>query len=127
MKKILSLWVLFTLCACKPDVVYLSEQDSGLNIKLFVGQSAVITLPENPTTGFAWVFEFEPKEQNVIANIREKFVHQKTTMLGSGGIKELSFKAENAGKAEVFGYYVRSWEEWDKKTVQSVHYNIIVK
>lgn len=127
MRKLLSLIFWFMLCACKPEVVYLSEQDSGLNINLSVGQNAVITLPENPTTGFSWVFEFEPKEQIVIGNIREKFVHQKTKMLGSGGVKEFAFKTENAGKVDVFGYYVRSWEKWDKNKVQAVHYIIVVK
>ena len=126
MKKLFALCVLF-LCACKQDCVYLSEQDSGRDIPLFVGQSAVITLAENPTTGFAWIFEIKPEGQSVLGQIREKYVHQNTNLIGSGGIKEYSFKAQNAGKAEVYGYYVRSWEDWDKNKEQSVHYTIIVK
>jgi inhibitor of cysteine peptidase len=126
MKKLFA-FLFLLLCACRQDYVYLSEQDSGRDITLNVGQSAIITLAENPTTGYAWIFEIEPKEQNVITNIREKYVHQKTNLIGSGGIKEYSFKAENSGRVDIYGYYVRSWEEWDKNKVQSVRYSIIAK
>lgn len=128
MKKGFSLlFGLLALCSCKQENIYLSEQDSGSDVILNIGQRAVITLAENPTTGYAWVFEIEPKNQKTIEIIREKYIYQKNNLIGAGGIKELTFKAENTGKTDIYGYYVRSWEKWDKNKVQSVHYTIIAK
>lgn len=127
MKKFLSLLYVLLLCACHQEAVYLSEQDSGRYIALKVGQTAVVTLPENQTTGYSWMFEVVPEEQNVIGNIKEKYVHQETKLVGSGGIKEFSFKIMNTGRADIYGYYHRPWEELDKKTAQSVHFTIVVK
>lgn len=127
MKKFLSLLYVLLLCACHQEAVYLSEQDSGRRITLEIGQTAVITLPENQTTGYSWLFEVTPEEQDIIGNIKEKYIHQKTKLVGSGGVKEFSFKAQNTGKADIYGYYRRPWEELDKKTAQSVHFTIIIK
>lgn len=127
MKTVSAFLFLMLLCACNPDVVYLSEEDSGREVILSVGQHAVITLPENLTTGYEWEFEIEPENQNVIGNIKEKAIRQETEMVGTPGVKEVSFKAENSGKTNISGYYVRSWEKWDKNTVQSVHYTIVAK
>ncbi|MBR1601494.1 MAG: protease inhibitor I42 family protein [Alphaproteobacteria bacterium] len=127
MKKIFLGLILIFLTACEQDIIYLSEQDNGRDITLSVGQTAVITLAENPTTGFSWKFEIEPKEQNILGNIREKYVHQHTNLIGAGGIKELSFRIKNQGKVDIFCYYRRTWENTDKKDEQSVHYTIIAK
>ncbi|MBQ8482384.1 MAG: protease inhibitor I42 family protein [Alphaproteobacteria bacterium] len=127
MKKIISILLLIILTACERDIVYLSEQDSNRDIMLSVGQSAVITLEENPTTGYRWEFKIEPENQVIFSNIKEKYVYQQTKLIGAGGIKEFSFKIRNAGKADIFGYYRRPWEKEDKKNEQSVHYTIIAK
>lgn len=127
MKKLISLLYVILLCACHRETVYLSEQDSGRNINLEIGQTTVITLPENQTTGYGWIFEIVPEEQNVIGNIKEKYIHQEAKMVGSGGIKEYSFKALNIGKTDIYGYYHRPWEKLNKETAQSVHFTVTVK
>lgn len=127
MKKLFSILMLIALTACEQDIVYLSEQDSNRYIALSIGQTAVITLAENPTTGYSWEFKIEPEEQNVVGNIKEKYIHQKTKLIGAGGIKEFSFRIKNSGKVNIDGYYRRPWEKADNKNEQSVHYTIIAK
>jgi len=127
MKKLFSILMLVFLMACKQDIVYLSEQDNNRDIALSVGQTAVITLAENPTTGYRWEFKIVPENQEILGNIKEKYIQQQTKLIGAGGIKEFSFRVRSAGKAEIFGYYRRPWERENKKNEQSVHYTIIAK
>ena len=127
MKRICCLFLFILLCSCQKEDIYLSEQDSGHDIVLDIGQTAVITLSENQTTGYSWEFEIEPRQQNVIGNIKEKHIYQKTKFIGAGGIKEFRFKAENAGKIRINAYYYRPWENVDKKTQHSVTYTIIAE
>lgn len=127
MKKLFSVLMLIVLMACKQDIVYLSEQDSNRDILLSIGQIAVITLAENPTTGYRWEFKIVPENQEILGNVKEKYIRQQTKLIGAGGIKEFSFRVKNAGKAEIFGYYRRAWENDDKINEQSVHYTIIAK
>ena len=127
MKKVFTVIFLAMLTACHPDSVYLSEQDNERDITLSVGQTAIIALAESQTTGYSWVFEIKPDAQNVIGNIKEKYIYQRTKLVGSGGIKEFSFKAENAGKVVIYGYYRRPWESPDIAPVQTVHYTIFAE
>lgn len=127
MKKICCLLLFVLLCSCQKEDIYLSEQDSGHNIILDIGQTAIITLAENRTTGYGWEFEIEPQQQDVIGNIKEKHIYQKTKLIGAGGIKEFRFKAERAGKVNISAYYRRPWENVDKKNLHSVTYTIIAE
>jgi len=127
MKKIFTVLLLTMLVACHADSVYLSEQDNERDITLSIGQTAIIALAENQTTGYNWIFEIKPENQNVISNIKEKYIHQKTKLVGSGGIKEFSFKAERAGKVEIYGFYRRPWESHDIAPAQTVHYTIFAE
>ena len=121
------MFLFILLCSCQKEDVYLSEQDSGHNIILDIGQTAIITLAENRTTGYGWEFEIEPQQQDVIGNIKEKHIYQKTKLIGAGGIKEFRFKAERAGKVNINAYYRRPWENVDKKILHSVTYTIIAE
>lgn len=127
MKNFFTVLLLTILAACHADSVYLSEQDNERDITLAIGQTAIIALAENQTTGYSWAFEIKPNNQNVITNIKEKYIHQKTKLVGSGGIKEFSFKAESAGRVEIYGYYRRPWESHDIAPVQTVHYIIFAE
>lgn len=117
---------LFMLVACNKELE-LKQSDSGLTIELDKGQKAVIRLSENPTTGYGWIFEIEPKKQKTISVISSKFIAGTSELIGSGGTREYKFKAHKAGKTFIHGYYVRPWEKLDKETALQVHYEVEVK
>ena len=127
MRRVFYIFLLIILCSCHKEAVYLPELDSGHSITLDIGQTAVITLAENRTTGYSWELEIEPKQQNVIGDIKEKYIHQQTKLIGAGGIKEFRFKAESAGKIVIKAYYRRLWENVDENNLHSVTYTIIAE
>ena len=103
------------------------QSDSGKTLFLTKGETAVIRLAENPTTGYGWIFTSEPENQKVFKVIHAKYIESANGLLGVGGIKEYKIKIKKRGKVIVNGYYVRSWENWPKETATQVHYTIEVK
>lgn len=102
----------------------ISESNNGQTISMSKGDVAVIKLSENPTTGYRWVFETEPEQQNVISVIHSKFIEPSASLIGAGGTKEYKFQINNTGTIKIRGYYIRPWEEVDKNNVTQVYYII---
>ncbi len=125
MKKYLFVLTLVFLTACSSPLK-LSDKDSGTHQTARVGQRVIISLDENPTTGYSWQFFITPAEQNIITDTAETYIAPDTSLLGAGGIKEYSFTAARKGTATVTGYYFRSWEKLNEQTDQKVVYTIDV-
>lgn len=117
---------LLMLVACGKSME-IKQSDSGRVIALDKGQKAVIRLSENPTTGYGWEFEIEPKKQKAITVISSKFIARASDLIGAGGVREYKFKAKKTGKVTIHGYYVRPWEQLDKESALQVHYEIDVE
>ena len=126
MRILFNFMALLMVIACGKSLE-LKQSDSGRTITLNKGQTAVIKLSENPTTGYNWEFEIEPKKQKVITVISSKFVPATSDLIGAGGVKEYKFKAKNKGQITLSGYYARPWEELNKETALQVHYEISVE
>lgn len=126
MRILFNFMALLMITACSKSLE-LKQSDNGRTITLNKGQTAVIKLSENPTTGYGWEFEIEPKKQKVITVISSKFIPATSDLIGVGGIKEYKFKAKNKGQITISGYYVRPWEELNKETALQVHYEINVE
>lgn len=118
----------FILCACSTtSQIQLQKADSGSTITISIGDTVTIDLPENPTTGYSWAFSIEQESQNIISDISEKYIAPNNNLVGSGGIKEYSFKAINKGEITLTGYYRRPWEKLDKQNSEKVEYIFKIK
>lgn len=124
--QILSLILL--LCGCHNPTQTYTRQDSGKEITLNKGTSAVISLAENPTTGYSWEFFIVPNVQNVIGDIKEEYKQERTEngMVGVGGIKTYRFTAKHGGNVTIKGYYFRPWEDKNSHSADKVTYLITV-
>lgn len=91
-----------------------------------VGQKVVISLDENPSTGYSWQFFITPAKQKTITDIAENYINPDTSLIGAGGIKEYSFTAAQKGTLTVTGYYFRPWEKLNERTDRKVVYTIEV-
>lgn len=67
MKKHIFVLVLVFLTACSTPLK-LSDKDSGTHQTVRAGQRVVISLAENPTTGYSWQFFITPAKQNTITD-----------------------------------------------------------
>jgi len=88
--------------------------DHGREMELEVGQSLVIALESNPTTGYQWAFmaefdesvlKMESHRYDMGREAREK------KLVGAGGEEFWYFKALSKGRTRLNLGYHRPWEE----------------
>ncbi len=91
----------------EPNIVNVSE--SGKQIDLAPGDSLVVTLDSNPSTGFAWSIS-EISDEGVIDDVSNEFVGADTGMMGAGGQEVWTFEALDEGTSTIEMQYSRSWE-----------------
>lgn len=125
MKKHIFVLILVFLTACSAPLK-LSDKNSGTHQTVRVGQKVVISLDENPSTGYSWQFFITPAKQKTITDIAENYIAPNTSLIGAGGIKEYSFTAAQKGTLTVTGYYFRPWEKLNERTDRKVVYTIEV-
>lgn len=106
--------LLMLLTACSSATV-LSENDSEKFFFVRIGDKQVISLPENPTTGYSWQFFTISDNKDIVSDIKETYIAPDTQMLGAGGVKKYSFTARQKGTLTVIGYYCRPWERPNKE------------
>ena len=90
-----------------PSTVNVSE--SGKQIELAPGDSLIVTLDSNPSTGFAWSISGITDEA-VIDDVSNEFKGADTGMMGAGGQEVWTFEAVDKGTSTIEMQYSRSWE-----------------
>jgi inhibitor of cysteine peptidase len=96
-------------CAHSPDSLTLQQQ-SQCPLRLGNGQSLLLTLPSNPTTGFRWVLRddadavLERLGPEVYSNPED------SGLVGSAGLSTWRFKVKQAGAGHLQLTYQRPWE-----------------
>lgn len=83
---------------------------SGKEIEVAVGDSFVVSLDSNPTTGFEWALA-ENSDEDVLQKVDSEFEAAKTDLIGAGGKELWTFKALKEGTSTISMEYRRSWEE----------------
>lgn len=105
MKVIIILVLLFL-----SSYAFAETHDMTNSIKAIVGKEFVITLDANATTGYEWQLA-TPVDDKLISLMSSEYVSDKTGLVGSGGKSVWTFKALQAGKAQISFKYIRSWEK----------------
>ena len=120
--------LMFSGCA-STETYNLKYADSGKTLKLALGDTVNVELPENPTTGYSWAFFTNPEPQNIVTNVTESYRQYNVgeDMLGVGGIKIFSFQATHPGEVTITDYYYRPWENMAESYVSKAVYHIVVK
>lgn len=104
--------LLASACASRPESIVLQEgQQSDCPIELDNGQTLIINLPSNPTTGFRWIVV--KAAPGVLKSLGpEVYTNPEDAgMVGSGGKSTWRFRAWQAGQATLLIQYQRPWEQ----------------
>ncbi len=109
---LLTLMVALTLATgCSPQQeVKASIGDDGREKQLQKGQTLVVTLEGNPTTGYSWEAA-EPLDEQVLRQAGEPEFKAESDLVGAGGVQVLRFEAVTAGQITLKLVYRRPWEE----------------
>ena len=85
----------------------LTNADAGRTVAANVGDSVVLSLDENPTTGYLWKIE---EIDSTVLELTGDDYESGGGAIGGGGKRKLSFKAIQAGTSPMRLKCVRQWE-----------------
>ena len=88
--------------------VALTQKDAGTTVHVKQGSIVNIQLEGNPSTGYTW--EVAPGGGGVLEQQGEPTFKADSTVLGSGGMVTLQFKAAQAGTSNLKLIYHRPFE-----------------
>jgi len=91
-----------------------SEVDANQSIVLNTGKTFEITLPENPTTGYAW--SMEVSNQSIVKEISHSYTAHKSGRIGAAGDGLWTFRTLSIGAVDITASYERPWDDNDKPT-----------
>ena len=129
-----SLVMLFTLllalivatgCSPQHQEVKATVDDNGREMQLKKGQTLVVTLEGNPTTGYSWEVA-EPLDAQVLRQAGEAEFKAESEALGAGGVQILRFEAVTAGQITLKLVYHRPWEK-DVEPLETYSIQVVVR
>jgi predicted secreted protein len=101
-----------TATAEKPSdrhLVVITEKDDGMPVKVVVGDTLVVRLASNPTTGYEW--QTIKLDTDYLQSTGEPIYESPSTrMPGAGGTQVFTFTTLKPGKSSLALAYMRSWE-----------------
>lgn len=93
----------------------LTSEDHDRSIELSVGDAVVLTLPENPATGFQWTVA---SLTGGLAVVSSEFDRGPTTP-GAPGERKIRMQATSAGPGTLAVRYTRPWQSEADRSRQS--------
>ncbi|MDD5424051.1 MAG: protease inhibitor I42 family protein [Candidatus Omnitrophica bacterium] len=87
----------------------LIERDSGKTIEMRTGNSILIELPGNPTTGYTW--EVSSVDPSILHKLGDFKFSTNSNVIGSPGKMALRFRVVGEGRTTLALAYRRSWEK----------------
>jgi inhibitor of cysteine peptidase len=130
MQKIIRIIVLFgllltALSACgASNEVNLDAGDDGSQVELKAGQTLIVSLEGNPTTGYTW--EAAELDEQVLRQVGEAEFKPDSDAIGAGGIQTLRFETVNSGQTTLNLVYHRSWET-DEEPAETFSVQVVVR
>ena len=94
-----------------PGEIVLTDDDNGSQITLQKGQSLVIRLEGNPTTGYTW--EVGEVDNSVLQQVGEIEFESESDLAGAPGIQTIRLEAVGTGEITLLLVYHRPWETED--------------
>lgn len=95
------------------EPINLSEKDNGKTLRVESGRKIIVTLAENPSTGYTWRTNVEETAATVLEN---KYIPPENQIPGKGGTRKVKLKVTGSGKL-VMNYYRSRENEGIKKFI----------
>jgi inhibitor of cysteine peptidase len=81
---------------------------SGTSVDAKVGDTVVVSLEANPTTGYEW--QFTAGDTFTVESSKYVADPNPDNLAGKGGTQVVTLKVTKAGTSDLTGSYVRAWE-----------------
>jgi len=117
--------LLTALSACgASNEVKLDVGDDDSQVELNAGQTLVVSLEGNPTTGYTW--EAAELDEQVLRQVGEVEFKPESDAIGAGGVQTLRFETVSSGQTTLKLVYRRPWEE-DVEPSETFSVQVIVR
>ena len=93
---------------------FMKDQHFSWEAEANAGDSIIVTLCSNPSTGFQWSETAQISDETVLRQINHEFVPPEKDVPGAAGHEVWTFKALRAGTSIVSMEYGRPWEGGEK-------------
>ncbi len=91
-----------------------SEVDAAQTIVLNTGKTFEITLPENPSTGYAWKMDIS--NALIVRELSHSYTAHASGRIGAAGDGLWTFRTLKVGEVEITASYERPWDDNDEPT-----------
>jgi inhibitor of cysteine peptidase len=112
------------LIACGGKTIKINADDNGSTVEMKKGETLILSINGNPTTGYTW--EVESVDQNILQSAGEPDYKSDSMLVGSGGTYKFKFTAASAGVTPLKLKYWRTFEP-DNPPVETFEVKIVVK
>jgi len=99
----------------------LTQVDNGRTIEAQPGSRIVVTLPENPTTGYSWAID---GAGDALSLVSSDYGATPAAGVGGGGKRTLVFEAKSPGTANL---RLKRWREWEGEASVRERYAVTVR
>lgn len=120
---LLTIVLAFRALADGEEPVTINAGDLGETFELHAGETLVIELVSNPTTGYRWQ---AVSGQPVVEQLGEARFTPESDRVGAGGVESLRFRAAVPGETQLELVYRRPWEE-DVDPLEQFAVRVVVK
>jgi inhibitor of cysteine peptidase len=93
---------------------FLGDKHFTWNVQVQLGDSLLVTLCSNPTTGFQWSESARISDESILEQMDHSFTPPEEGTPGAAGKEEWSLKALKKGTSTVLLEYSRPWEGGEK-------------
>jgi inhibitor of cysteine peptidase len=83
-------------------------------VEITKGNTLVVTLFSNGTTGFSWGENAVITDTGIIQQLEHQYIEAETSALGAPGAEQWTLKAVNTGTTTLHMEYGRPWEGGEK-------------
>ena len=97
---------LLALASCGNQTITLTKDDNGKTIQSHVGDTVVVQLDENATTGYTWAVN---KPDASVLPLQNSTYTPAGNAPGQGGQRQITFVAKNPGTVQLQFKYWRSF------------------
>jgi inhibitor of cysteine peptidase len=102
--------------------IKLTRKDNGKKVQAQVGESVVIELPENPTTGYLWTLDV-----NEVAGIAylsdSRYTAANESSIGGGGTRNFIVNVKSSGIATI---NIKLRRPWEPESTAIDRFNVII-
>lgn len=89
--------------------VEIDETANGGDVVLNAGDTLVLRLESNPTTGYGW--EIAEVDETILREAYHEYEAESSDLVGSGGHEIWRFQTQSSGSTTLLLEYKRPWEE----------------